>query len=160
MIDVVIRSLYNCALEILETRPHDYKRRVCHALKSKGGGPRGKRGGGVAGNVDWQGNVPHPTQYTEEDELYNEYGGRNPLFMPMREDDRRKVTKLSLNTSVVVANKSKDYPVYNEACIFICYHNAGIAFRSFSSGGIMADKRGGLQSRVQAEQLSARSSSS
>ena len=90
MIDVVIRSLYNCALEILETRPHDYKRRVCHALKSKGGGPRGKSGGGVAGNVDWQGDAPHPTQYTEEDELYNEYGGRNPLFVPMREDDRRK----------------------------------------------------------------------
>ena len=34
---------------------------------------------------------------------------------------------------------------------FICYHDAGIAFRSFSSGGIMADKRGGLWSRVRAE---------
>ena len=33
---------------------------------------------------------------------------------------------------------------------FICYHDAGIAFRSFSSGGIMADKRGGsLRSRVE-----------
>ena len=33
---------------------------------------------------------------------------------------------------------------YNAACNFICYHNAGIAFRLFSSGGIMADKMGDL----------------
>jgi hypothetical protein len=28
--------------------------------------------------------------------------------------------------------------------LFICYHDAGIAFRLFSSGGIMADKMGDL----------------
>ena len=33
---------------------------------------------------------------------------------------------------------------YNAACNFICYHDAGIAFRSFLSGGIMADKMGDL----------------
>ncbi len=33
---------------------------------------------------------------------------------------------------------------YDAACNFICYHDAGIAFRLFSSGGIMADKMGDL----------------
>ncbi len=33
---------------------------------------------------------------------------------------------------------------YNAACNFICYHDAGIAFRSFLSGGIIANKMGDL----------------
>ncbi|KAL3789813.1 hypothetical protein ACHAW5_011236 [Stephanodiscus triporus] len=70
----------------LETRPYDYKRRICHALKFKGG-PRGN-GGGAAGNDDRHGEAQ--SDCTEEDELYHEYGGRNPLFRTMREDDRRK----------------------------------------------------------------------
>ncbi len=41
---------------------------------------------------------------------------------------------------------------YNAACNFIWYHDAGIAFWSFSSSGIMADKMGkSLRSRVRAE---------
>ncbi len=33
---------------------------------------------------------------------------------------------------------------YNAACSVIFYHNAGIVFWSFSSGGIMADEMGDL----------------
>jgi hypothetical protein len=66
----------------LESRPFDYKRRVL--IKSKGKGSCI-----VAGNDHLQGeNVKHAV--TEEDELYHEYGGRNPLFRTMREDERRK----------------------------------------------------------------------
>ncbi|KAL3817731.1 hypothetical protein ACHAXA_002491 [Cyclostephanos tholiformis] len=70
----------------LETRPYDYKKRICHARKSKGG-PKGNNNGG---GVDWQGDTPQH-DYTEDDELYHDYGGHNPLFRAMREDDRRKV---------------------------------------------------------------------
>ncbi|KAL7473956.1 hypothetical protein ACHAXS_014295 [Conticribra weissflogii] len=49
---------------VFETRPYDYK----------------KKGVGVDRN-----------SMTEEDELYNRYGGRNPLFMALKEDDRKKV---------------------------------------------------------------------
>jgi hypothetical protein len=70
----------------LESRPYDYKRRVCPSLmKSKGKGSCVV----VAGNDQMQG---EDVKYaiTEEDELYHEYGGRNPLFRTMREDERRK----------------------------------------------------------------------
>ena len=69
----------------LESRPYDYKKRVCPSLiKSKG-----KGGCAVTGNDNVQGeDVKHAI--TEEDELYHEYGGRNPLFRTMREDERRK----------------------------------------------------------------------
>ena len=69
----------------LESRPYDYKRRVCPSLiKSKGKGSCV-----VTGNDQTQG---EDVKYaiTEEDELYHEYGGRNPLFRTMREDERRK----------------------------------------------------------------------
>lgn len=69
----------------LESRPYDYKKRICPSLiksKSKGGSV-------VDGNDHLQDeNVTHA--FTEEDELYHEYGGRNPLFRTMREDERRK----------------------------------------------------------------------
>lgn len=49
---------------VFETRPYDYK----------------KKGAGV-----------DRKSATEEDELYKRYGGRNPLFMAMKEDERKKV---------------------------------------------------------------------
>lgn len=49
---------------VLETRPYDYKKKICHILKHT---------------------------FTEEDELYHEQGGRNPLFTTMKEDARRRI---------------------------------------------------------------------
>jgi len=49
---------------VFETRPYDYK----------------KKGAGV-----------DRKSATEEDELYKRYGGRNPLFMAMKEDERKRV---------------------------------------------------------------------
>ena len=74
----------------LETRPYDYKKRICHTRKSQGGGSRGNNGGVAHGGVDWQDDAPQH-DCAEDDELYHDYGGRNPLFRAMREDDRRKV---------------------------------------------------------------------
>ncbi len=61
---------------------------------------------------------------------------------------RRLFGRVEFNESVIdnSGNLLVDWRViqYNAACNFICYHNSGIAFRSFSSSGIMADKMGDL----------------
>ncbi len=89
-LDVLINRPVTLPNGELETRSYDYKKRVCHARKSKGGDSRGNNGGVARGGVDWQSDAPQH-DCTEEDELYHDYGGRNPLFRAMREDDRRKV---------------------------------------------------------------------
>jgi len=74
----------------LETRPYDYKKKICHALKSKPKQKKSKQKNGSAGNYG-VGQSDAASNVTEEDELYHRHGGRNPLFSPMKEEDRRKV---------------------------------------------------------------------
>ena len=76
---------------ILETRPYDYKKKICHALKSKE-----KKGGSKSSSTPKKSDAPpqqqhHHNEVTEEDELYHRHGGRNPLFTPTKEDVRRKI---------------------------------------------------------------------
>ncbi|KAL9184209.1 hypothetical protein ACHAXT_002295 [Thalassiosira profunda] len=60
----------------LETRPYDYKKKVLPKSPKQ----KGKKEA-----------ASDATQHTEEEELYDRHGGRNPLFQTMRENDRRKV---------------------------------------------------------------------
>ena len=55
---------------VLETRPYDYKKK----LPSYGNGSKGKR-----------------DDLTEEEELFHNHRGRNPLFGIIKEDERRRV---------------------------------------------------------------------
>ncbi|EED89266.1 predicted protein [Thalassiosira pseudonana CCMP1335] len=57
---------------IMETRPYDYKKKLSKGVKS----PK---------------NAKVNPDMTEEEELYTRHGGRNPLFMALKEDERRKV---------------------------------------------------------------------
>ena len=72
----------------LETRPFDYKKKICHALK--------QHRGCSASSKDCHGdkndnNMDHTAVVTEEDELYHEQRGRNPLFVMLTENARRKL---------------------------------------------------------------------
>jgi len=65
----------------IETRPYDYKKKVLPKhLTLKG--PSGKGNNNDNGNAE---------DVTEEQHLYHNHGGRNPIFMPMREGQRQKV---------------------------------------------------------------------
>ena len=83
-----IMSLPITIPEGLETRPYDYKKKICHALKSKPKQKKSKQNGSAGINGEQS---DAASNVTEEDELYHRHGGRNPLFSPMKEEERRKV---------------------------------------------------------------------
>lgn len=69
-------------LGILETRPYDYKKKL-----PKGGGDGSSNNGGSSGSYK----ASNTTDMSEEEELFHNYRGRNPLFGITKEADRRKV---------------------------------------------------------------------
>ena len=72
-------------VEELETRPFDYKKKICQVFKqhkSTTTNIKNCHGDNITENNDI---------VTEEEELYPEHGGRNPLFTTLSENARRKV---------------------------------------------------------------------
>ena len=71
----------------LETRPFDYKKKICHVLKQH----KGSSGSSTSSNKDCHLGDKIDHIVTEEEEMYHEQGGRNPLFATLSEDARRKI---------------------------------------------------------------------
>lgn len=97
----------------LETRPFDYKKKICHVLKQHKGS-----GGSTSSNKDCHHGDKIDHTVTEEEELYHEQGGRNPLFATLSEDARRKILlrddHLMNICQVVVSDENANNNIMND----------------------------------------------
>ena len=77
---------------ILETRPYDYKKKL----------PSHAKGGSSSNNSNAK-----RDDLTEEEELFHNYRGRNPLFGIMKEDERRRVLQRDKFTDELAGSSTK-----------------------------------------------------